>query len=287
MNGWTKTFFGVLICIAVFVWAQVVHSPSDGNAHIFFLNVGQGDAELIEKGDYQILIDGGPDDSVLAELGKTMPATDRKIEILILTHPHSDHLAGINQVIDRYEIGAIYFSGATYTTNGYLEFLQKVKDKNISIIVPKIGESITPYDNAKLTFLWPGEKYKEQVSENLNNTSVVGRYCYFSICALFTGDIENDEQALMFSEIEKEGLGIDLQILKVPHHGSTNGTDEILLEKIKPDHAVIEVGADNKFGHPHAATLDLLKNAGIKVYRTDRDGTIEFILSESGITVKN
>ncbi len=308
MTKITKFFFSLLITLTVFIWAAVVKSPSGTGCNIYFFDVGQGDAALIEKGDYQILIDGGPDDKILSEIGKAMPLTDRKIEIVILTHPHADHLVGINQVLDRYEIGKIYSTGAIHTSNAYLEFLDKVKNKNIQLEVPDAGQEIVPFDNGELEFLWPGKRDvgKSAEDNNLNNTSLVNQFCYFDHCVLLMGDLETDGQAEMLNyyfskqseaSVEKSESKssqplasndniFQSEILKVAHHGSVNGTNQKLLDVVRPKYAVIGVGADNKYGHPHAATLDLLQKASIQYYRTDRDGTIEFNLSESGITKK-
>ena len=305
MRKWTRIILGVLVLAAVFIWVEIAKSPSadvlDKNVHIFFLSVGQGDSELIQTGNYQILIDGGPDDSVLSELGKVIPASDRKIETIILTHPHADHITGLNQILDRYEIGQVYYSGANYDSAGYKEFLDKVKIKNITLSIPEIEQKETLLPNSELTFLWPGEKYVGKTADNANNVSEVAKFCYFTHCALFTGDIETDEQAMMFgyyssslsrssppagSSAESNNNPFQSEILKLPHHGSTNGTNQTLLDIVKPKYGVIEVGANNNYGHPHAVTLDLLEKNNIKYFRTDRDGTVEFILSETGIVQK-
>jgi len=258
MKTATKVILSILILLAVFLIVEIVRSPDKNSVQIYYFNVGQGDAELIQKGDYQILIDGGPDDTILSELGKAMPLTDRYIEVLILTHPHADHLTGINQVLERYQIGQIYLSGGTTTSNTYLEFLNTVKAKSISTKIPSIDETIKPFEDSKLTFFWPSDKYLDRSVENLNNSS----------------------------EVVKRQINYSASILKISHHGSSNGTDQTALEKIKPEYAVIEVGANNKFGHPHAATLDLLSKAGIKTYRTDRDGTVKFQLRQNEIEIK-
>ena len=283
----TKFILGIMALLVIFLIAEIVKSPDKDSTQIYFFNVGQGDAELIQKGNYQILIDGGPDDKILSELSGVMPITDRTIEVLILTHPHADHLTGLNQVLERYNVEKIYFNGVSHTSSTYLEFLQKIKDKSISSEVPAIGEKISPFENSQLQFLWPGEKYKEKTIENLNNSSEVVKFCYFSECAVFLSDQETDEQKLMFAELEKQNINYIAKILKIAHHGSTNGTDQTTLEKIKPQYAIIEVGADNQFGHPHAATLDLLSKFNIKTYRTDRDGTVEFLLKENEIIKNN
>ncbi len=281
-----KYFLVVLVLLFFFVIAEIVKSPKPDGVQIYFLNVGQGDSELIQKGDFQILIDGGPDDKVLAEIGQVMPLSDRKIDIIILTHPHADHLTGINLILDRYSVSMIYSTGVLDTTNGYFEFLNKIKDKNISFKIPGLYEKIIPFADAELDFLWPGDKYKGATLANLNNSSEVAKFCYFSHCALFTGDIETDEQAAMVDYYSQKNLSdvFHSDILKVPHHGSKNGTNEQTLEIVSPKYAVIEVGADNKYGHPHASTLELLQKYNVIVSRTDQDGTVKSELTKTSIT---
>jgi len=290
MRRWTKTILGVLVLAAIFVWFEIAKSPSadvvDNSVHIFFLNVGQGDAEMMQAGNYQILIDGGPDDSVLAQIGKVMPVTDRKIETIILSHPHADHITGLNSILDRYEIGQIYYSGVVYNSNIYKEFLDTARAKNIPLKIPAVLQKESLFANSKLTFLWPGERYKDRSIDNLNNSSEVVSFCYFTHCALFTGDIETDEQATMIANYSSNLAIFQTEILKLSHHGSANGTNQVLLDLSKPKYAVIEVGANNKYGHPHVATLDLLDKNKIQYFRTDRDGMIDFVMTEQGIIKK-
>jgi len=289
MKKWTRIILGVLVLAAVFIWIEVAKSPtadiSDQNAHLFFFSVGQGDSELIQKGNIQVLIDGGPDDRVLSELGKVMPVSDRKIETVILTHPHADHITGLNSILDRFEIGTIYYTGVSSDSNAYKEFLAKVKKKNILLKIPQTGEVDNLFSNGVLTFLWPGEKFNGQNLENLNNSSEVVSFCYFSHCSLYLGDIETDEQAPMISYYSNKDA-LHTEILKIAHHGSVNGTNQTILDAVKPAYAVIEVGADNMYGHPHASTIDLLNKNNIKYFRTDRDGTVEFVVNETAIINK-
>lgn len=290
MNRWTRYILITLILGAVFVWYNVAKSPTaDENINdgaIIFCDVGQGDAILIKKGNYQILIDGGPDDSVLTCLGKYLPVWDRQIEMVILTHPHADHLTGLREVLSRYGVGEVYYSGVDYDSNGYLEFKNILNSKKIPTSIPKIGDSVSIFENATLTFLWPGERYNGQKIVNVNNTSEVLKFCYFSHCALLTGDIEIDGQKEMISTATTMGLGLEAEMLKLSHHGSTNGTDQNLLNMVKPVYAVISVGTDNKYGHPHAAVIDLLVKNNIQLFRTDRDSTVKFLFSETGIVKK-
>ncbi len=277
-----KVVLFLLAVIAIIVWAEVARSPEADTVNgleVYFFDVGQGDVSLIQKDDYQILIDGGPSDAILAKLGDAMPLLDRKIEIIILSHPHADHLVGVNQVLERYDVGKIYSSGVPYTSNEYIEFLENVNSKNIDLIVPKIGDK-TSYENIEVDFLWPGEKFVEEELENLNNSSVVIRACYLKNCSIFLGDLELDGQRMMFAELAEKN--VNSEIIKIAHHGSSNGTDQRLLDIVMPNYAVILVGLDNKFDHPHDVTLDLLSTNNIETLRSD-EGDIKFIISELGI----
>lgn len=287
MKWATRVIISCIILLIFFAVAEVARSPRGiKGTQIFFLSVGQGDAELIQKDNVQILIDGGPDDTVLQELGKVMPLTDRKIEYVVLTHPHADHLVGLNSILDRYEVGAIYGTGIIHTSDSYLLFLQKIKDKHIKYVVPEVYEDVIPFENSKLSFLWPGKNYSEKSIENLNNSSEVTRFCYFDHCSVFMGDAEIEEQTEMFNYYTQNKPDFDWHssILKVAHHGSINGTNEVTYEKVLPTYSVIEVGTDNKYGHPHAAMLDIANKYRSQVLRTDRDGTIQFVIAEEGIT---
>lgn len=279
-----KFFFVALIAILVAIWAEIAKSPADNGARIYFFDVGQGDATLLSRGDFQVLIDGGPDSDILAKVGEVMPPRDREIEIMILTHPHADHLVGLNQILERYNVKKVYLSGVVHTSNQYLEFLQKIKDVNIETIVPEINERVVLFDNAVLEFLWPGQKYREQEIDNINNSSVINRFCYFEKCVLFLGDLELDGQSEMLTN--NTVADFSAEIIKISHHGSINGTNQKILDTVRPKFAIISVGGDNKYGHPHAATIDLLGSLGIKLLRTDRDGSAEFLFSEEGVFEK-
>ncbi|MFA7253213.1 MAG: MBL fold metallo-hydrolase [Patescibacteria group bacterium] len=278
MSKLTKTLLFLFLPVAVLIWVEIAKSPtadSRKDPAVYFLDVGQGDAQLIQNGNYQILIDGGPDDKILPELGKYMPVGDREIEIVILSHPHADHLVGLNQVIDRYQIGRIYTNGVLYDSNQYEEFIDKIKDKKIETVIPKIGESIIPFTNSALTFLWPGEKYKDQIIKNLNNSSEVVKFCYLLKCVLFTGDLEEDEQANMFTFYSSSaGDNFKADILKVPHHGSSTGLSDDLYNFVAPTAAIISAGIDNRYAHPHKQVIDYLSSKNIEIRRTDLEGTI-------------
>jgi competence protein ComEC len=279
MKKWiSKAILVLMTLAAITIWYEVVISPDTSGVIIKFCDVGQGDAALIQKGDIQILIDGGPDEEVLSCIGEIMPSYDKKIDYIILSHPHADHLVGINVVVDRYEIGKIYYSGVEYESNQYQKFLDALAAKNLDKEVPEKYDVVIPFKNADFEFLWPGEKYNKETSDDLNATSEVARFCYFDHCVLFTGDAEAEDG--IYANIDSAKLSVE--ILKVPHHGSSSGVDQSLLDAVGAHYAIISVGEGNSYGHPAKSTLDLLGQYQLTMLRTDRDGSITFTISEDG-----
>lgn len=272
---------GLFALLATFLFVKIAKSPDADLAKAYFFDVGQGDAILFQNDRDQLLVDGGPDGTILERLGEVMPIDDRTIEKVVLTHPHADHLVGLLQVIDRYQIGEIYGTGVVSDSDYYLEFLSKVKDKKIPYIVPDIGLTEGLFDTAKITFLWPGQNFVKKTASNLNNTSLVSKVCVIDECVFLTGDAEEDERRDLLDnyKMERKSL-IKADILKVSHHGSRNGTDENFIQLVDPKQAIISAGADNQFGHPHTETLDILKKINVEIKRTDLEGTIEIVFGE-------
>lgn len=277
-------FVIILLSIAALLATQLSRQQDSKDLSVSFLNVGQGDSALIQKDDFQILIDGGPNNSLLPEIGQIMPPLDHKIDLIILSHPHADHISGLNAILDRYEIGEIYFTGVIFSSAQYISFLDKIKNKQIPLIVPSLNASKSFAQSGSINFLWPGDRFSSKSEDNLNNTSLVTRICYFSSCVLFMGDLEKDGQAEMLAQYAgKEDL-LKSDIIKIPHHGSNNALLPALYELVRPQYAVIEVGKDNQFGHPHQTVIDYLKEKSIQAFRTDQDGVIRFNLSQAGVS---
>lgn len=276
-NNTTKWLLGILLLIALVIWVVVFQKP-DNYLHAYFLNVGQGDSEYVRTmNNYDVLIDGGPDKSVLSQLGEIMPFWDKKIDLVILTHPHSDHVSGLIEVLKRYEVGEIITTDAAASSAEYNEWNKIIKDKNIPTKIAKCNEEKNIDEKTKMFFLWPCESFKDQKIDNLNNTSIVFKLTYVKFSVLFTGDAQEEVQKeLVNSNLTLKQLD-NINILKVAHHGSSNGSLESFLKIINPDVAVISVGKDNKYGHPAQSTLDKLKNIGAEIFRTDKNGRIEII----------
>src|SRR3990167_8590329 len=244
---------GLLLVAAILIWLAVFSQPRAGLLEVDFFDVGQGDAIFIEtpKG-YQVLIDGGPDASVLEKLGKEMPFYDRSIDLIILTHPEADHITGLIEVLKNYQIGQILENGFKRETAGYKEWQRLIKGKKIRI-------------------LWPNETAVSSSPESSNNISVVSQLIYGQREFLFTGDIEKQVEL----NLAVAGIDLESDVLKVAHHGSKTSTNQLFLEKVNPNIAVISAGDKNPYGHPHQEVLERLKN--VKTYRTDQNGNIEIL----------
>jgi competence protein ComEC len=227
-----------------------------------------------------ILIDGGPNDQVSEKLDKTLPFYHRSLDAVVLTHPHADHLDGLLNVLDNYEIKKIYLTGVVHTTTEYLDFLEKIKTKKIETEAVKSGDLIDLGNDIKFTFLFPEKELTGQRIENLNNSSIVARLSWGEEKVLFTGDIEKEGQ----EDLLKINPEITADLVKIPHHGSKDANNENFLTKIHPKFAVISVGKDNKFNHPAPSTLDLLKS--VTLFRTDYDGDITFEMNQNNIFPK-
>lgn len=261
-----------LFLIAVTVWFFNFQEISGKFLKVKFLDVGQGDAEFIETPDKkQILIDGGPDLSILEKLGKAMPFYDRYIDLVILSHPEADHLNGLIEVLKRYQIGAVITNGVIRETSQYKEFMDTIKAKRIPVYIAKSGGEIDFNENIKMDILYPFENLKGKILSDSNDSSIVAKLIYNNFETIFTGDIEKSaENKLVESKID-----LNSDILKIAHHGSKTSTSEQFLKAVNAFVAIIEVGKDNKYGHPHQEVLERLKN--LQIFQTGKDGDIEIL----------
>jgi len=263
---------GALVVAAILIWTAVfAKAQSSRVLKVDFFDIGQGKAIFIEEpGGNQILIDGGPDNSVLTKLSAAMPFYDRQIDVLILTHPDADHLSGLIEVAKRYDIGQIIETGIVDKTPENQAWEKTIKDKNIKVIYAQGGQIIKAGENAVLKILFPNRSLVGESPSNTNSSSIVARLDYGQNSFLFTGDTESQAEAFLVGS----GANIDVDVLDVSHHGSKNATGEEFLNAVTPDVAVIQVGANNRYGHPAPETLQRLN--GIKIFRTDKDGDVNF-----------
>jgi len=265
-----QSVLGGLFIIAVFVLFIVFAKPqASSDLKVYFFDVGQGDAEYIKLADgSDILIDGGPDDKVLTELGKAMNFGDREISLVVLSHPHADHLSGLIDVLRRYKVQEVWESGVDYPSATYDEWKSIIAEKNIPVKYVVAGD-VRTIGSLNFKTLYPLSSFEKKTIDNINNVSVINRLDYGNFSALFLGDAEKPVQAQISGQMKPT------TVLKVGHHGSGNATLEDFLKVVRPAIAVIEVGKDNKYGHPAVSTINILKQLAIRIYRTDQNGTVE------------
>jgi competence protein ComEC len=239
---------------AVFVWFVVFHYEALRHAarvHVF--DVGQGDGIFLELPDgNQILVDGGPDKTILSKLASAMLPWDRSIDLLILTHPHADHLDGLFEVAKRYRIGMVLESGSLHTIPEYAEWHALLRERGVPIIVARAGQRIAASDSIVIDVLAPADSMEGKSLKNVHDAMIVVKFSYGSTSVMLMGDAEKKiEYALMrtYSDLRAD-------VLKVGHHGSKTSTSDDFLKAVSPRYAVISVGRKNRYGHPHQDVID-------------------------------
>ncbi len=274
--GWA-----VALVAAAIPWLLVAYRP-DGRLHLVLLDVGQGDAILLRTPDgKQVLVDGGPDPQVLlTRVGRFMPPWDRTLDLIVLTHPDADHLGGLPELLTRYRTELILDPGLPPTTALSRTWDQVRNGGGTRLVRATRGQVVDLGHGVRLDVLWPPPGTTGDPEEN--NSSVVLRVRYGRFCALLTGDIEAEAERRL---VTAGRLG-PCAVLKVAHHGSATSTTPALLEALRPSVALISVGAQNPFGHPDETVLERLRAAGVRVYRTDTQGTVELISDGTRLWVR-
>jgi len=265
------------LCFLVFGFALfLIFDSSDraeNLARIHFLNVGQGDAAMISlRDDVQILVDAGPDKKVLSEVGAVMPFYDRRIEHVFISHVHADHLVGLNYLLERYEIGEVYFSGHLIETAEVEDFMAKIKTKRVPLREINRGANLQ-INEAKIEVFWPPKDFSG--GDDLNEYSLVFNVDLFGSKTFFTGDVGIEVQELLLGDVGS------VEVLKVSHHGSKTGLSSKILDGLNPKFAVISVGEKNRFNHPAREVLEVLQ--GYNLFRTDVGGRSGFIFNPEGV----
>lgn len=257
-------------------------SSGGGTMEVHFIDAGQADAVFIKLPDGKIMqIDAGKNNTgdEITDYIKKQGA--QKIDYLIGTHPHEDHIGGLDNVINEFDIGRIYMprvsSSKTPTTKTYEDVLNAVKDKNMTITAPHAGDIIAENAGYTVQVLSP----KRDDYTELNEYSIVIKLTYGSAEFIFMGDAE----AINEREIIDAGYDIGADVLKLGHHGSSTSSTKDFLQKVSPDYAVISCGAGNSYGHPHDEVLERCNDLKINILRTDTDGTVVMRTSGEGIEV--
>lgn len=261
----------------------IAEANSSGNLRLIACDVGQGDSQLlITPGGKQILVDGGPGTKVVDCLSQKMPFWDRSIDLVVLTHPQKDHMEGLVEVLARYDVEMIATTDVKADSELFSAWDSAVKGEGAKIYQPSAGNQLLleQVPSLSLEVLWPTkEKLAEwQVNppKDLNDTSVVTRLNYGQFCAYLTGDIPKETLETLINK--------PCQILKIAHHGSKTGTNLEILEKAKPQVALIQSGK-NSYGHPTKEVLDMLNSKGVKILRNDMEGIIDIQIDGENLNI--
>lgn len=242
---------------------QSVEVP-EGEMVVHFLDVGQADCALLASGGRFMLIDGGNNDDAEEITAYLQAAGVEKLDIVVGTHPHEDHIGSLDTVLENFEVEAIYMPDVSVDTATYKDVLKAVKAEGLQVQHPAPGD-VLDFNGLLVEIFAPVKKYN-----NLNNNSIVLRVSVGERAFLFTGDVETPAEY----DILEQDFDLSADVLKVSHHGSASSSVEEFLAYTDGEYAVISVGEGNKYNHPEKEALKRLKNYGMEVFRTDKQGTI-------------
>ena len=265
-----------LVMIAVLLVITLASRP-DGRLHVTALDIGQGDAILVEApSGATMLVDGGPDPELtLRRLGGALPFHVRRIDLLLVSHPHQDHVGGLVDVLDRFRVGAVVEAGIPFANPAYERLRGDAARASIPVLGARAGQTLALDAHTSLEILYPSpaDATAPLPEGDINNGSIVAVLRHGGFAALLTGDAEAPVEEALVSR----GQLPPVDVLKVGHHGSTSSTTTALLDATRPGLAVISAGVDNEYGHPAPQTLQALARPGLVTLRTDLDGDFEIV----------
>lgn len=293
LNKLIRIIIGLVILIVVIIQGNLFDNVSNATASIndsaksdkidakvkenfsvSFIDVGQADSVLIRNGNYNMLIDAGnnEDGEKLVNYFKSLGIEE--FTYVFATHPHEDHIGGMDDIINNFKIDNYYMSNKLSTTKTFMDVLDALDGRDLKYTVPNKGDTLKLGD-ANIKVIYPGDD-----KSNINDSSIVLKITYGKNSFLLTGDATSNVERKIYNE------DIKSDVLKVAHHGSSYSSTDVFLDRVKPYYAVISVGKNNIYNHPSNKTLEKLNKRNIKVYRTDLDGTIVFISDGDNLSVK-
>ena len=293
LNKLIRIIIGLVILIVVIIQGNLFDNVSNATASIndstksdkidakvnenfsvSFIDVGQADSVLIRNGNYNMLVDAGnnEDGEKLVNYFKSLGIEE--FTYVFATHPHEDHIGGMDDIINNFKIDNYYMSNKLSTTKTFMDVLDALDGRNLKYTVPNKGDTLKLGD-ANIKVIYPGDD-----KSNINDSSIVLKITYGKNSFLLTGDATSNVERKIYNE------DIKSDVLKVAHHGSSYSSTDVFLDRVKPYYAVISVGKNNIYNHPSNKTLEKLNKRNIKVYRTDLDGTIVFISDGDNLSVK-
>lgn len=277
---WRESLVGALLLLNLVVWSAVTASGV-GDLRVYFLDVGQGDAILVDSPTHgRVLVDGGRNRQVLSELGRVLPFGDRRIDVVIETHPDADHIGGLPEIVSRYDVGIFLEPGVESSNKIDDELRVRLAERGVEALLARRGMVVNFGDGAQLEILYP---HQDVSHLDPNDASVVARVVYGESELLLTGDAT--------LKVEHVLLGFDhatlvSDVLKAGHHGSKTSSSPAFVSAVSPEYAIISAGKNNRYGHPHQEVLNVLKNAGAQVVSTAEVGTIVFVSNGTELYLK-
>ena len=274
----------ILLSLLIVFWLWQNRAASFSGTSVNYLDIGQGDAVYILTDSGQdILIDGGPDQALAGVLPKVMNSGDHYIDMVILTHPHADHVSGLLWVLEHYQIGEILLIQVDYQSQVYKKFLELIKEKSIKTAMVDGFHRYNFDQDTYLEILGPSQNHIEQVHSDVNHTSISSKFVDGKNKFFFGGDIEKEDEDEL---IEIYGHKLEADVMMAPHHGSHTSSTLELIQAVSPQYTVISSGQGNKYGHPHRDVLDRYMKLNIPILRTDQKGTITILSNGLNLSVK-
>jgi competence protein ComEC len=265
--------FLVIIILTFGIW-QTLRTEHSSKLLISFLDVGQGDGIYIKSPNgIEVVIDGGPDQKILSELGAMRAFFDRTIDMIVVTNPDKDHYAGFIDILGRYKIKQLIEPGTLSSTPTYQAFKEKIKAKGVEEIIGKRNDKIILDKDRNIYFevLFPD---RDASGMSSNEGSLVMKLVYGETCVMLQGDsVSGIEEYLLSTHNDN----VSCQILKTGHHGSRTSTSKTYVKAVSPEFAILSLGKENRYGHPHKEVLQVLEDARVQVLRTDLLGRITFV----------
>ena len=270
--------FTVLGVFCAVVWVLVFAQTPSGLLKVVVLDVGQGDAIYIESpSGEQMLIDSGPDDSVLRALPKVMPLFDHSLDVALETHPHADHITGFVDLLKRYSVGSFIEPGVVYSGAEVDALESELDEEKIPRYLARRGMVVSFGDGATLTILYPQSDVTHVPEARVHEGNVVARLTYGNASVLLMGDAPQDVETKLLAENDAlAAQGLKSDVLKVGHHGSRTSSGDAFIAAVHPEFAAISVGAHNMYKLPNQEPIDSLTKVGAQTFRTDQVGTILF-----------
>ncbi len=292
---WTRKYLLLLmagLCSLIVLCGMVWFTLPDGQLRIWFLDVGQGDAVLMRlPAGELVLTDGGPGSVVVQELSEIIPFYEREIELVILSHPHADHLDGLLSVFERYKVRNMLLTGVEYKYIGYARLLELAEEYDVALWYPGEGVDLR-IGKVGFDLIYPEGSLVGKGFANVNNSSIVYRVVYGDFIGMFSGDAEEEVEEGLVGRAEgaedasRPNLKLGADLMKAGHHGSKTSNSEGFVQLVQPETAVISCGVDNQFGHPSVRTLEVFRGVGAEVRRVDLEGRVGELFYPSSKTSK-